>query len=360
MRIIIVANSSTGLYRFRKELIQELVKKHEVFVLTPDYGRIELIRQLGCQVQVISMDRRGINPVKDFSLIMDIFKSCKKIRPEMMISYTIKPNIYGGIVCQTLEIPYVANITGLGTAFQKDCILKKLVTNLYKIAFRNVKLVLFENSENRRIIVQEGIVSDNKTCVLSGAGVNMDYFHFVEYPKENSQTEFLFMGRIMKEKGVDELLTASKRLYDEGYNILINVLGTYEENYEKYMMNAEKQGWLKYWGYQEDVRPFIKKSNCFVLPSWHEGMANTNLESAAMGRPIITTNIPGCREAVIDKESGYICEKNNSDDLYRCMKAFIELSYEDKCRMGIKARYHMENNFDKKVVVQKTMKEIFS
>lgn len=359
MKVMIVANSSKGLYRFRKELIQEIVKKHEVFVLTPDYGRVELIQQLGCQVQVISIDRRGINPAKDFLLTREIFQASRKIRPDMVLLYTIKPDIYGGIVAQLLRIPYVANITGLGTAFQRDNVIKKIVEKLYKIAFRNVKIVLFENEENRKVFIQEKIVSENKTYVLNGAGVNLIDFTFADYPEEKATIEFLFMGRIMKEKGVDELLAASRHLYEEGYQILLHILGTYEEDYKKVIEDAEKQGWLKYWGYQENVKSYICRSNCFVLPSWHEGMANTNLESAAMGRPVITSDIPGCREAVAHGESGYLCQAKNVEDLYQVMKKFIELPYEEKRNMGINARAHMEKYFDKKVIVKKTMDKIF-
>ena len=177
------------------------------------------------------------------------------------------------------------------------------------------------------------------------------------YPKGDT-IKFLFMGRVMAEKGIDELFIAMQKLVSEGIKCELDVLGRYEENYKEKIHKYEEEGWLHYYGYQEDVRPFIEKCHCFVLPSWHEGMANTNLESAASGRPIITSNIHGCLEAVIENKSGFLVEKKNADDLYEKMKKFSELSYEERKAMGLASRKHMEKIFDKKIVVEDTIKEL--
>lgn len=280
------------------------------------------------------------------------------MRPDLVITYTIKPNIYGGSVCRLLSVPYGVNITGLGTAFQKKGLLRQIVIKMYKIALKNAKVVFFENSENRDIIVKSKIVSNKKTYVLPGAGVDLKHFAYREYPQNENSICFLFIGRVMKEKGIDELFDAMRRLQNNGYNCKLEVLGGYEENYSNTIEKYEKEGWLYYRGYQKDVRPFIEKAHCFVLPSWHEGMANTNLECAALGRPIITTNIPGCKEAVIDKVSGLLVEKNNVNDLYNKMVEFINLNYDYKKKMGIAGRELMENSFDKRKVVQKTFEKI--
>lgn len=360
MKILILTNLDVGLYQFRKELLEELVRKgYKVFMSLPDGPLINNLTDIGCEYIETPLDRRGINPLKDFKLIKKYRKIVKDINPDLVITYTIKPNIYGGLVCRMKKIPYAVNITGLGTAFQNKGILKTLVTFLYKIGLKKAKVVFFENEENRQILISEKIVKEEQTCRLDGAGVNTKRYALAEYPIDCSKTRFLFMGRVMKEKGVDELFSAMHRLWTEKVPCELVMLGVYEENYESVIEKYSQEGWLKYYGFQEDVKPFIVDSHCFVLPSWHEGMANTNLECASMGRPVITSNIHGCLEAVEDGVSGYLSEKQNADDLYRVMKKFVELSYEERKAMGLSGRKRMEDIFDKKKVVSKTLSRLF-
>jgi galacturonosyltransferase len=234
-----------------------------------------------------------------------------------------------------------------------------VVTILYKISLRKAKVVFFENEENRQIFIRENIVSEKQTCLLMGAGVNVEHYKPTPYPN-GTVTKFLFIGRVMKEKGIDELLKVMEKLVANGMDVELDVLGNYEENYRLKIEQYRSEGWLHYHGVQKDVRPFIAESHCFVLPSWHEGMANTNLECAASGRPVITSNIHGCLEAVEDGVSGYLCERQNADDLYRVMKKFTELSYEERKAMGLAGRKRMEEMFDKKKVVEETVKQLFS
>lgn len=201
--------------------------------------------------------------------------------------------------------------------------------------------------------IKEHIVNEERTHKLNGAGVNLDEYQVMEYPTEQ-KIHFLFMGRIMKEKGIEELFEAMRRLIDDGIDCCLDVLGESEENYKELIMQYENEGWLHYYGYQKDVKPFIKQCHCFVLPSWHEGMANTNLESAASGRPVITSRIPGCMETVDDGVSGYLVERRNIKNLYKVLKKFCLLSEERK-EMGLAGRKHMEENFDKRKVVEETI-----
>jgi galacturonosyltransferase len=272
-----------------------------------------------------------------------------------VIGYTIKPNIYAGFAGRIMKIPYAANITGLGSTFQKEGILKKTVISMYKISLKNAKVVFFENEENRQVFIESKIVDKDKTCLINGAGVNLEHFGVLDYPG-GDVTKFLFIGRIMREKGVDELFAAMKRLRADGVKCTIDVLGGFDEDYGGKIREYESEGWLHYHGYKPDVRPFIAESHCFVLPSWHEGMANCNLECAASGRPVITSNIHGCMEAVEDSVSGYLCERKNADDLYRVMKKFTELSYEERMTMGLAGRKRMEEMFDKNKVVEATIR----
>ena len=259
------------------------------------------------------------------------------------------------MACRILHVPYVVNITGLGTAFENEGILRKIVTIMNKIACRSAKIVFFENEQNRCFFVQEGIVGDKQTHKLNGAGVNLERYAVTDYPI-GEKIIFLFIGRVMSEKGINELFIAMERLIADDIKCELHILGEYEEDYKVKIDKYEKKGWLHYYGYQEDVRPFIESAHCLVLPSWHEGMANANLESAACGRPVITSNIPGCKEAVKDNVSGYLVEKKNAEDLYKAMKIFTKLSYAERKNMGLAGRKHMENFFDKKKVVAETIK----
>jgi galacturonosyltransferase len=358
MKIVVLANSSSGLYGFRKELLEELLKEHEVYICVPNGECIDKMEKIGCKFIDTPIDRRGINPKTDFSLYRRYKSILKQIKPNLVITYTIKPNVYGGFACKKLEISYAINITGLGTAFQKKGMLRKLVIFMYKISLKKAKVVFFENCENMQIFIDEKIINKQQACLLNGAGVNLETHTLLEYPKDCQTTRFLFMGRVMKEKGIDELFEAMKKLIADGIECSLEIIGGLEENYSDIIKKYESEGWLFYSGHQSNVQPFIENCHCSVLPSWHEGMSNTNLECAASGRPVITSNIHGCLEAVEDGISGYLCEKKNSDDLYRVMKKFTELSYEERQRMGLAGRKHMEDVFDKKKVVKRTIDKL--
>lgn len=358
MKVLILANKDTGLYTFRKDLMIELSRNgYDVHFSVPYGKRVEDLRRMNFIYHETTVDRRGINPVKDFGLLKNYIQLLNETKPEKVLTYTIKPNIYGGIACRIKHIPMYANVTGLGTAFQNNGLLTRIVTTMYKVAFKEVKKVFFENIENRDIIVSKGIIDKAKTHCLNGAGVNLDEYKFTEYPKDVT-IRFLFIGRVMKEKGVDELFKAAEQLKSEGADIAVDVVGPFEDHYEAKVNELDKAGIIKYYGYQSDVKPFIRQAHCFVLPSYHEGMANTLLECGAMGRPLITSNIHGCLEAVKDGETGYLCNVKDANDLYKKMKQFIKLPYNDKRKMGQLSHEHVAGVFDKKKVVEETIKEI--
>lgn len=355
MKIMILANSSSGLYGFRRELLMKLFQSNKVIAAVPFGESVELLQEIGCELIDTPVDRRGVNPVTDFKLFLRYRKIIKKEKPDLVITYTIKPNVYGGLACRLLRVPYAVNITGLGTAFQGHGLLRMMVTTLYRLGTSGAKVVFFENVENQQLFIDEKLVKAEKTCLLNGAGVNLEHYQVSEYPEECDGIRFLFVGRVMKEKGIDELFSAMRRLHQDGYSCTLDVLGGFEENYAQQMEEYQEAGWLHYHGYQRDVRPFIAQSHCFVLPSWHEGMANTNLECAASGRPVITSDIHGCKEAVVEGVSGLLCQRKDAQSLYETMKTFLQLSHEEKRQMGLAGRKHMEDVFDKKKVVSDTI-----
>ncbi len=356
MRILILANSDIGLYKFRKELISKLINLgNEVYISLPNGNLIKPLIDMGCSFIDTSVDRRGVNPIKDIKLLINYRRIIMKLNPDIVITYTIKPNIYGGIASRLAKKKYAVNITGLGTAFEKSGLVRTIVVNLYKFALKKADVVFFENSADREIFLSFNCCRRDITQVLNGAGVNTEEFGYIPYPN-NDKFRFLFVGRVMKEKGIEELFKAMKRLSTET-PCCLDVVGPFEENYRDELGKYSDEGWLTYHGYQKDVRPFIGSCDCFVLPSYHEGMANTNLENASCGRPVITSNIPGCKEAVIEGESGYLCEPCNADSLYDAMKKMIERT--DRESMGCLGRKHMEEVFEKSKVVDETIGMLF-
>ena len=287
-KILILANLDVGLYKFRKALIKELIDQgNEVYISLPKGMLVQNLKEMGCHFIKTPVDRRGINPATDFKLMMRYFNILGKIKPDLVITYTIKPNIYGGIAARFKRIPYAVNITA--------------------------------------------------------------------YPEESRNIRFLFIGRVMKEKGVEELFKAAKNIKKIYPEVSFDIVGPMEDDYKERIQSLVRNGIIYYYGYQEDVKPFIKKCDCFVLPSYHEGMANTLLECGAMGRPLITSRIHGCMEAVRDGENGYLVDVKDVKGLEEKMMEFIELSYEEKKQMGEKSREVMEKRFDKEKVVEMTL-----
>ena len=358
-RILILANSDLGLYKFRKELIEELLIGNEVYISLPNGGYIKDLVHLGCKFIETRIDRRGVNPIKDVKLLIHYLKIVSQIKPDQVITYTVKPNVYGGIVCRIKKIPYAVNITGLGTTFHNEGALKKIIVSFYKVACRKARVVFFENEENRQIFITNKIVKKENTYKLNGAGVSLEEYQFCDYPSDNNKIHFLFIGRVMREKGVDELFAVAKRIKDKYENVIFDIVGPFEDDYENTVLELQKQGYIKYHGFQSDVKPFIEKAHCFVLPSYHEGMANTLLECGAIGRPLITSNIHGCKEAVINEGNGYLVNVEDSEDLYLRIKQFIDITWDEKVEMGKVSREIVEKHFDKNTIVEKTIDKLF-
>lgn len=358
MQILILANHSGGLYDFRKDLIAELKKQASVTVAVPHNDRWEELQLLADRVIELPVDRRGMNPVHDAKLFRRYRKMLRTVKPDLVLTYTVKPNVYGGLACRMAHVPYVVNITGLGSALENGGLLRKFVLALYRPALAGAKTVFFENAGNRDDLVATGVVPQGRDAVLHGAGVNLDDFPCAPYPQD-APLRFLFVGRVMHEKGVDELFYAARQMKQEyGDGVEFHFVGSFEESYKPLMDELEQSGIVKYHGYQSDMKSFYAMSGCVVLPSYHEGMSNVLLEAASSGRPLITSAIPGCMEAVEDGVSGYLCESRNAEALLLSLRRFARLTPEERRDMGLAGRRRMEALFDKKAVVERTVEYI--
>lgn len=352
-KILIITNHSYMLWQFRRELIAELMKTHEVVLSMPFVGHEDDFAAMGVRCIKTDVDRRGINPKTDWKLIQAYYRMLKAEKPDMVITYSIKPNIYAGIICTGLGIPFCANVQGLGTAFQKPG-LAQFVTILYKAAFLHVQTVFFENEANAAEFKKRRIVGAEKQVVLNGAGINLEYYKYEPYP-HNEPVHFLYLGRLMKEKGMDELFYAAEQLHKEGHPFILDLVGFFEDEYKEQVEKLQKEGIVVFHGFQAEPRPFYAAADCIVLPSYHEGMSNVLLEAAATGRPLITSSIPGCREAVDKGQTGFLVKVQDRESLLRVMRKFLTLEKDTREKMGIAGRRKMEQEFDKKKVVKDTI-----
>ncbi len=356
-KILILANNDIGLYKFRKELIDELLKDNEVFISIPDGEFVTELINLGCKFINTEISRRGINPIIDFKLMMKYKSIIKQINPDAILTYTIKPNVYGGMMCRLMKVPYIANITGLGTAVENGGILQIITIFLYRLALKRASCVFFQNKENADFINSKAIVKVRQR-LIPGSGVNLDYYHLLDYPSDE-KLNFLFISRVMKQKGIDQYLNAAEYIKGKYSNTEFHILGFCEDAYEEKLKEMQNKGIVKYHGMQSDVRKFHKISHCSIHPTYYpEGMSNVLLESAACGRPIITTNRSGCREIVDDGINGYVVEEQNSKELIEKVEKFINLSHDDKKNMGLAGRAKVEKGFDRLIVIEAYKDEI--
>ena len=352
-KAVIITNHSYMLWRFRRELMEALKKTHDVVVVTPFVGHEDDIAALGIKTINTELERRGQNPFHDYKLLKTYKRILKSERPDIVITYSIKPNIYAGIASKKLKLRYFANVQGLGTAFQKQP-MAGFVTMLYKTAFKRVEKVFFENTANAQKFLDLRIIPPEKEVILHGAGVNLEAYSVKDYPN-NETTHFLYLGRIMREKGIDELFYAAQKLHDEGYNFVLDLVGFFEDEYKTAVDKLVENGIAVFHGFQQNPIPFYEKADCVVLPSYHEGMSNVLIEAAALGRPLITTNIPGCREAVNDGVTGLLVKVKDGDSLFDAMVRFLKLDRSARREMGLAGHAKAEAEFDRKAVVAATL-----
>lgn len=358
MKILILANNDMGLYKFRKELLETLLEEHEVYICLPDGEFIKKMVSMGCKfVPCNLLDRHGINPIKEFKLMHWYKQILKKYNPDIVFTYTIKPNVYGGAACARQKIPYVVNITGLGTAVENSGLLQKITLCLYRYGLRKAQKIFFQNTDNRDFMLSHHIIKGNYD-LLPGSGVNLEQFALKEYPSGDT-IRFAFISRIMKEKGIDQYLEAAEAIKENYPNTEFHICGFCEAEYKGKLNEFNDNGTVIYHGMLRDVAGFLDDIHCVVHPTYYpEGLSNVLLEASASGRPIITTDRSGCREVIDDGVNGYMIPQKDSKALIDAIDKFMQLDYESKKAMGIAGRKKVEKEFDRQIVVEKYLAEM--
>jgi galacturonosyltransferase len=357
-RILFLVNHDVVIYNFRLEIVEKLLSEnYEVHISSPYGERIDDLVKIGCIHHDIKINRHGMNLKDEMHLIKEYKTLIFNVKPIIIFGFTIKPNIYGAIAAEKYKIPFVANITGLGTAVENGGLKQVIFVMLYKYAFRNVKTIFFQNTENRQFFIDKKIAV-KKHKMLPGSGVNLERFSVKPYPEGNT-VKFAFISRIMKEKGIDQYLEAAKAIKEKYPNMEFHICGFCESEYEGRLDEFNKNAIVIYHGMIRNVDEFLEDIHCVVHPTYYpEGMSNVLLESCACGRPIITTNRSGCREIVDDGVNGYIVNQKDSNDLIAKIEKFLSLTNQERKMMGLAGRRKVEREFDRKIVVEKYLKEI--
>lgn len=358
MKITLIANDTTFIYNLRREVLAKLVEEgHQVTVLCQFRSHQEALEQIGCRLYDIPIGRRNTNPWADLKLLYHFFQMLRKINPDVVFTNNIKPNVYAGIACRVLGIQYIPNITGLGTPVENPGKLQFLATRLYKYGVAGADTIFFQNDENMRFFEQHHMMPKNShVCLLPGSGVNLHAYPELPY-SPGDVVHFLFVARLLKEKGIELYLSAAKRVAQNYPNVMFHICGGCDDpKYYERVKEAENAGYLQYHGEQKDMRPYFQMAHCVVHPSYYpEGMSNVLLEAAASGRPVIATDRSGCRETVDAGKSGYLIPIKDEEALVAALEDFLGLTWEEREALGHAGRIKMEHEFDRQMVVQKYM-----
>ena len=341
MKILLVANSSIFLIKFKMSLIQSLSLKHNIIV-APELESHDMNQYSTYELTFMNyhINRRGINPIDEFRTISDLYKIVSNVKPDIVLSFTIKPNIYTGLICRLLNINNIRVLSGLGSAFNKGFLLKLIAVYLYRLSSSKNSLLIFENRSIMDYFLDKKI-GYNHMCI-NGSGVDLVKFEYQDYPN-NAKLQFLYVGRIMKEKGIYELIKAFENIHNLGHDFKLKIIGSIEESID---LNSHDD-WLEYLGYMENIENEYKSCDALVFPSFHEGMPNVVLEASAVGRPCLVSDIPGCKDIIDDGYNGLLFVPKDSASLEAAVVRFMNLSSNRREKMGINARLKVEEFYNR-------------
>ncbi len=366
--IALLTNNDDDVYCFRLELIKALIDKgYDLLISCPEGPKLELMKDISYIYDNPKIDRRGTNIIADVKLLLHYKKLFKKYHPTVVLTYTAKPNVYAGMAARRLKIPYICNVTGLGSVLNKTRMIKAFIMWLFKQSYRNAACVMFQNSTNMKLAEENDMVKGEHR-LIPGSGVALERYPVQPYPDggngiDGAPVIFNYIGRILHDKGVDDYIEVAKRIKQKYPNTEFNMLGFIEpteSHYKEELRLLGEQGIVYYRGSQKDVKPWISRSHAIIHPSTYgEGMSNVLLENAASGRPIITTDNPGCRETVLDSESGYIYSGGNVNMMTQIVEHFLTIDNEQRKMMGLVGRNYVEKNFSREIVI-KTYSDVIS
>ena len=357
--VLFLSNHFITLYSFRRELIERLVKLgHRVVLSMPADEQNVYFRNLGCEIIETPMSRRGLNPVEDMALLRRYRRIMRDVQPDIIFSYTSKPDIYGSMASTALGRRQVCNITGRGNSLAYDNALAAVVRSLYRASVRRAYKVFFQNADDRDYFLRYHIVKDN-WALIPGSGVNLTQ-HTLSPMPDDGEIRFLYIGRIMSVKGIDQLLdcaVAVRRRHPETRFLLAGFIE--QEQYREKLRDYQAQGYIEHLGFQKDIDAVIRRCHCTILPSHGgEGVPNAVLESAAVGRACIVSNVPGSRDAVEDGVTGYIFEPGSSAGLIEKVERFLALSKEQREQMGLLGHEKAAREFDREIVIRAYLEEV--
>lgn len=358
MRVLVTGNTTFKLANFREGLIRRtLADGHRVMVVAPPDEYVEKIRALGCDFLPLQMDRNGTYPMAEVRLLFSILKVMRRAQPDVVFSYTIKNNIYGGIACRILQIPFVPNVTGLGPTFNATGLLNRTVRTLYRLAFGRARVVFFQNSSDLELFTDSRLVTKDRVRLLPGSGVDLNRFAAAPLPESGEGIRFLLVARLLWDKGVGVYVDAARKVRETFPQARFQLLGPLDPDSKNGISGAQLDEWISegvvdYLGSTQDVLPFLQAANCLVLPSYYrEGTPRSLLEAGAVGRPIITTDMPGCRDVVVEHNSGYLVAPRDADQLASACEAFLSLGPEEQAAMGAASRRHIAQTYDEEIVI---------
>ena len=341
-----------------------VAKGYEVHTVAPVDDFTRHLQEAGCQHHAVTMDSRGINPIKDMALVVELWSIYRKIKPDIILHYTIKPNVYGSLAASFLKIPVVNNVCGLGTVFLKKNLLSAVAIALYRWTFRFPKKVFFQNPDDRDIFISKKLVPAASADLLPGSGI--DLVRFTPDPfKRNNKFTFLLISRLITDKGILEYIEAVKKLKAQGLEAHFQILGAKDPQHQRGIPLKLIDSWIKsntveYLGTTDDVRPFIKSADCIVLPSYREGTPHTLLEAASCGKPIIATDVPGCHQVVNDNYNGFLCRVKDANDLANKMDRMANLDNQSIQQFGENGRLKMEREFGEDLVIDKYLETLIA
>ncbi len=363
MRVAIVINTSWNIYNFRKGLIKALLKRgDEVVAIAPKDDYSNFLVELGCSFEPVDITGTGANPIRDLRTLLSLKTIYKRVKPDIVLHYTIKPNIYGTLVASSLKIPCINNVSGLGTVFLDHSLASIVAKFLYKISFHRASLIFFQNPHDQTDFLAGTGLKNLKMDLLPGSGIDLEQFKPIPIQRSGNFV-FLLIARVIVEKGIYEYAEAAATIKSRLPNVEFQLIGSVVESHTRGIAKKEVDSWhesgiINYLGTQNDPREYIANADCIVLPSYREGTPKTLLEAAALAKPIVATDVPGCREVVLQGENGFLCQVKNSEDLAHKLQNMMELDENQRSTMGEVGRKLVEEKFDEQIVIRKYLDQI--